>query len=151
MPGTIDEQIAAIDAQLAALVEDGVKVIALGATAKLVETTPVATGWARANWLPSVATPLDAPSGDRKSVDTAAQAAGIAAIAAYKMSDGPAYVTNPVPYITRLNAGSSTQAPAMFVERAIDAVVAEAQANAVAGVEFTRDQNAELLALLGVG
>ena len=34
-----------------------IKEITLEATANLIEDTPVDTGWARANWIPSITTP----------------------------------------------------------------------------------------------
>jgi len=98
--------------------------------------TPVDTGWARANWVPSVATPYTtddvinpkekmlATGTDSISAEVLAreqvQQAGIATVAAtYTMNKGPAFITNNVPYIIRLNMGSSTQAPAGFVQRAV--------------------------------
>ena len=148
---SIDEQIAAIDAALGRVVEDAVKAVTLDVTARLVEATPVDTGWARANWIPSVAQPVETVEGTRDSVSTARQATGIAAIASYKYGDGPTYAANCVPYIAKLDQGSSTQAPAGFVRQAVDEAVVAAQERATAGVTVMRDQLAELNALLGVG
>lgn len=77
--------------------------------------TPVDTGFARASWAPSAGEPTD----DRRS--------GMASLLAYKLEDGPAYVSNGAAYVPRLNAGSSTQAPAMFIEACIDRALAEMQ------------------------
>ena len=40
--------------------------------ARLVETTPVDTGWARANWVPSIGVALDTTVGSPEGVSTAA-------------------------------------------------------------------------------
>ena len=91
--------------------------------------TPVDTGRARANWRTNVGGPLTSqvsgfPKGKKGS--TGAQAAGQAASdAAAKMGSyrngSPVFISNNLPYIGRLNAGSSKQAPAGFVESAIAA------------------------------
>ena len=91
----------------------------------LVEDTPVDTGWAENNWLPSVAAPIDSTAGTRESVDTAQQNAGVGEILRWRFEQGNAFLSNNVPYISRLNAGSSAQAPRMFVEAAIQKGVAK--------------------------
>lgn len=91
--------------------------------------TPVDTGWARANWIPTIG---DAPStaaapkpeGDNISVSVASlgqqQAVGVATVAAtYKLSRGAVHISNNVPYIVRLDGGSSQQAPRGFVLQGI--------------------------------
>lgn len=108
-----------------------VKKIALDVTANLKDTTPVDTGWARANWIPSVSAPA---VGDETPVGRAARAAkvdsalsrqttGEAQIAGYRLSMGSVYITNNVPYITLLNMGSSAKAPPGFVQAAIKKAV----------------------------
>jgi len=87
--------------------------------------TPVDTGWARANWIPSIAQSVDEPFGSRVNVSSDAQDAGLASVGAYTLDLGQIYVTNPVPYIQSLNDGHSQQAPAGFVERAIEKAVFE--------------------------
>ena len=109
----------AVMAALRRHVEQAVATIAVNVTAELVEATPVDTGWARANWIPSVGAPVSAPSGSEGSSSTAAQADGQAEVLGYKLEQGKAYVSNHVPYIRRLNAGHSKQAPAGFVQVAI--------------------------------
>lgn len=99
--------------------------ITLDLDANLRESTPIDTGWARANWVPAIGTPhLENLEGiDPKSVDVSAAqqkaANGKARVLGYKLVKGKVFVTNNVPYISRLNAGSSKQAPAGFVQRAI--------------------------------
>lgn len=98
--------------------------LAVNLTAELTERTPVDTGWARANWIPALGAPQllsGKPSGGDG--DRIAQESGSLEILAFKLADGAIFVANGVPYIARLNAGWSTQAPAGFVELAIAATL----------------------------
>ena len=125
MPSQADAIIAEIESVVHRLRND----LAVEVTANLMEPpdeggTPVKTGWARANWIPSVGEPQpDAvgEAGDAASAG-ASQQAGIAAVAS-NAGDEPNFVTNNVPYIQQLNDGSSRQAPSGFVEAAIDRAV----------------------------
>lgn len=86
--------------------------------------TPVDTGWARANWLPNIGSPINSPAGVRPeqpdSATTSEQEKGLASVVTgYRTSRGEVHITNNVPYIINLNEGSSKQAPAGFVQRAI--------------------------------
>ena len=84
--------------------------------------TPVDTGWARANWHTSVAVPAMATVGSRQNVPRGDL--GRAALLTYHSpAQGNVYISNVVPYITRLNEGSSKKAPAGFVQLAIAAAV----------------------------
>lgn len=87
----------------------------------LIEKTPVDTGWARSNWLPSVGVPRKETVGEPGSLNQAAAQFGQAEVAGWQITSGPIYITNNVPYISRLNAGSSTQAPSGFVEGVVQA------------------------------
>lgn len=88
---------------------------------ELTVATPVATGWARSNWLPSVGVPFSSPLGSKSSVDSSfASSAAAALLATYRLSQGPVFIANNVPYIGALNNGSSRQAPSGFVERAVE-------------------------------
>lgn len=102
--------------------------LALDITEGLIETTPVDTGWARSNWVPSVGAPNEDTVGSKEDVSTDAQGRGTAAIFANLAAGGldPLFITNHVPYIEKLNDGYSPQAPAGFV----DAIVAGAVENA---------------------
>lgn len=86
--------------------------------------TPVDTGHARANWIPSVGDPFP---GEVPGVSSSEHDAGVAAVLGYKLGDGPTWVTNNVSYILVLNDGWSDQQPAGFIERAIDETLAEAR------------------------
>lgn len=109
------------------LTERAVSAIGLEVVANLREDTPRDTGWARANWIGSKgrdAQGLDQPEGKPTSANVAAaraaSAEGEAAIVSYNLSDGLLYISNNVPYVPRLNSGSSSQAGEGFIERAIE-------------------------------
>ena len=97
--------------------------LALNLTAGLIKDTPVDTGWARANWIPAIGSPRSTTAGSRAAaesgrLDNSPQAQGQVEVLGYKL--GPAiHISNNVPYIKRLNAGSSKQAPAAFIQSAI--------------------------------
>ena len=93
------------------------------AVANLQEATPVATGWARANWLPSVGQPATDVVGAPGQPDASATESGLARVLTYKLGEGDAFIANNVPYISVLDGGSSTQAPAGFVDVAVDKAV----------------------------
>lgn len=103
-----------IGANLVKGIEAACKAAALEIDRELRRTTPIDTGNARRNWIPSVGAPHEGAGGD------AGHAAGVAQVVGYKLTQGPLWVSNATPYINRLNYGSSKQAPAGFVERAVD-------------------------------
>lgn len=76
--------------------------------------TPVDTGHARRNWVPSVASPFEGIA-----LSNAEHDAGVAVVIRFKLGDGALYLSNNVPYVPRLNLGWSKQAPAGFIEAAI--------------------------------
>jgi len=102
--------------------------VALEIHAILTEDTPLDTGWARANWVPAVGRPGASSSEQAGNIQSAQgkAAAGLATVAGYKLTQGAIHITNNVPYIEVLNAGSSKQAPADFVPRAIEKGIAAA-------------------------
>lgn len=104
--------------------------IALEIHADLVENpptgTPIDTGWASVNWWMKIGSAPTGNDGSEGNVASrqAGQQAGVAAMASYHIGNGQSvWITNGVPYIGRLNAGSSTQSPAAFVETAIKRVL----------------------------
>lgn len=114
-----------IESQLVDFVSFVTAQLALEVTAEVKGSTPVLTGWARANWLASIGAPVVDVVGSPGNVSTGAQSRAEIAIATnYKISDGPIYVSNNVPYIAALNAGSSQKAPAGFVEASLVNAVA---------------------------
>ena len=106
-----------------------VKKLVLDIVANLVKSpgeggTPRDTGWAAANWVPNIGSPTTGTTGSQQRVSNSAQTEGVAAVATgYKLIKGPVHITNNVPYIVRLNEGSSQQAPAGFVQAAIATAV----------------------------
>jgi hypothetical protein len=107
-------------------VERAVVELAVNVTANLTDSTPVDTGWARANWVPSLTAPFEGVSGTEGRPGPE-QGLGLAEVARFKLAHVKALVTNNVPYIRRLNAGHSQQAPSGFVETAIAQALADAQ------------------------
>lgn len=123
-----------LQAKLEALIERAVKALILEVNRELRKRgtgTPVDTGHARASWIPAVGAPnLSEPVG----ADSSLAQAGTAQVLAFKLGQGTLYISNVVPYISRLNAGHSKQAPALFVERAIAQAVATVKAKT--GIDF---------------
>lgn len=126
-----DPQIPRILKSLFSVAEQVIKKVALDIVANLVKApseggTPVDTGWARANWLVNIGTPFLQPFGTRDQAEAAGWRSGApptaglgqGTIATYKLGP-PVFISNNVPYITRLNDGSSSQAPRGFVQAAI--------------------------------
>lgn len=125
-------------ARLESLIERAAKALILEINRELRKKgtgTPVDTGHARASWIPAVGAPnLVEPVGN----DSSIASAGTAQVMAYKLAQGTLYLSNVAPYIRRLNEGSSQQAPAMFVERAVATAMQKIKAKL--GVDFGLDQ-----------
>lgn len=85
----------------------------------LVSTTPVDTGYARANWRPSINAPTESP---RSFLDPtgAATISQITVVGRRYRPGDTIYIVNRVPYIGNLIAGSSPQAPPDFHRTAIE-------------------------------
>ena len=103
-----------IAARLRSYAAERIRDLTINVQAGLMAETPVDTGFAAGNWQITIGAPA---------TGTVAVGAGVAigpaVLGAYKLEDGPAYVTNNAPYIRRLNAGHSAQAPAGFVEAVV--------------------------------
>lgn len=108
-------QAARIGEQLRKQIANAAIMLTLEIDKQLRLATPVDTGHARANWVPSVGS----PHGTEESGESG-HADGVARVLAFKLTDGVLWVSNATPYIHRLNYGHSKQAPAGFVERAVD-------------------------------
>lgn len=112
-------------AELDKQLTDITRSIVLTAFREIVEASPVDTGWSRANWIPAIGDAPATPVGTRDAFSLGEQAAGFAAVAGYRsIKEGPLALANSVPYIVYLNAGSSSQAPAMYIESAVERAVA---------------------------
>lgn len=81
----------------------------------VVRSTPVATGRARSNWIPSINAPSYAASATESKSAPPQSASMIGRVKPYSIS----YLTNSVPYINKLNDGHSRQAPKNFVKLSI--------------------------------
>lgn len=111
-----------------------VRRVALAADQAVVVSTPVDTGRARSNWIVALGDAADSPieaytPGEDRSTEAAntqaALAQGEAVIRGYMGGQGTSiHITNNLPYIQKLNDGSSAQAPANFVETAVQQAVA---------------------------
>lgn len=98
----------------------------LAVLTEVVVSTPVDTGRARGNWNVGLgAAPDPTPEQQEATADTSGQptiARGSVQIS-QRRSGQAVFLSNNVPYIEPLNAGSSAQAPAGFVENAVQAGV----------------------------
>ena len=123
--------------KLESLIERACKALILEINRELRKSgtgTPVDTGHARASWIPAVGAPnLVEPEG----TSSALASAGAAQVMAYKLAQGTLFLSNVAPYIRRLNAGHSQQAPTMFVELCIARAMATIKAKM--GVDFGLD------------
>lgn len=116
-------QVRVVVRSLEGFTEKLVSRLGLNITALLIRDTPVDTGWARANWVPAIGSPRSRTAGTRSAaddgrIDRGPQVQGITALAGYRLGP-PVFISNNVPYINRLNSGSSRQAPAAFVQSSI--------------------------------
>lgn len=104
----------------------GVRRVASMILQTIVMATPVDTGRSRANWRVSIGAPAlnTIESTDPSGSSTISE--GLSIINRL-VSDTPIYITNNLPYIVPLNQGHSAQAPAGFVETAIDVGIQEAK------------------------
>jgi hypothetical protein len=126
------QQSARIGDSLRSAVSGVVKMLALEIDRELRRATPIDTGNARRNWISSVGQP-----NTEEAKDDSARAAGLQAVLAYELASGALWVANVVPYILRLNYGSSQQAPAGFVERAVDLAMQKVQGKVAGKIDIS--------------
>lgn len=143
-------QAAAIGERIRKQITDACKMLTLEIVKELKQQppagTPVDTGHARRNWIPSVGAPNTV-----QATSAAPAHAGTQAVLAYQLSQGTLWVANVVPYIRRLNYGHSEQSPTGFVEAAVDrALTTTRQRLAKRGSSVTLDDfQAEFRSELG--
>lgn len=101
--------------------EEDVRGAALVADSTLVLRTPVDTGRARANWLPSIGIPDGRTLDETDPSGASAIERGRNLIGRWTLKDGPMYFSNSLPYAPRLDNGYSQQAPAGMTTFAISA------------------------------
>lgn len=102
-----------------------VRKAALAADQAVVQSTPVDTGRARANWVVSIGAPRRTEVGFTDPGGGIAISAGAAVIGGYKAGQGSIFITNSVPYINELEDGSSKQARSGMTVFAIQAARAQ--------------------------
>lgn len=100
---------------VAPAVSDMLRKVALVSNQTLVMATPVDTGRARANWRVSIGTEVSATVDSTNAQESLSRNKAI--IMGYR--NGDLIIQNNLPYIEILNRGSSAQAPAGFVEKAL--------------------------------
>lgn len=87
---------------------------------ELMEQTPVDTGWAMNNWIASLGNPFTDTVGSPDNNNSSAAMSSLEEIFRFNLMSGRAiFLSNNVPYIEELNAGSSSQAPEGFVEKIV--------------------------------
>lgn len=87
--------------------------------AAVVMATPVDTGRARGNWQVSVDAPIVTTSENVDPSGGSVIAEGDAIISTYGPGNSSIHITNNLSYIGRLNEGHSPQAPAGFIQSAV--------------------------------
>lgn len=100
-------------------VRDLVVDVAVTVTKVVADDNPELTGHSQSNWTLQIGAPVEQPFGSKEAVDTSAQASSIALIQTTYRLPNVIYISNPVDYISSLNAGSSAKAPRNFVQTAI--------------------------------
>lgn len=98
-----------------------VRAASLNALRLLVKATPVDTGRAKGNWFVSTGSSVRTTSDSRKASTAVTEGNSVIA-SAIRISYPTITISNNLPYIEKLNNGHSDQAPAKFVELAIQRV-----------------------------
>jgi hypothetical protein len=99
-----------------------IRKIAIEVFRRIIMGTPVKEGRARGNWQASIESPKEGTLGKvhNAPVGGAPIAHMINVVRAWTPNDDlPAFITNNLPYIQRLNEGWSKQAPANYIEQVI--------------------------------
>lgn len=122
-----------IEVLLTAGAAEVIRRLELRAWQALTSANPVDTGFSRSSWTPTIGSAIEGakmrPTERGAAISAASTSLAATAAAAreiassYTLPQGRVFITNPVPYIVFLNEGSSSQAPAKFVERAIDQAI----------------------------
>lgn len=113
---------ARMEARGRGLVRSAEKIIrkaALKADQEVVQRTPVDTGRARSNWLPSLRVPVEVCSLEIAKDGNPALVKAARVIGKFKIDARSIYLTNNVVYIGRLENGYSQQAPNGMVKQSV--------------------------------
>jgi hypothetical protein len=148
----MQDQIDFIVADLDQYTRGEVIALALNVNANLRDSpprgTPIDTGWASANWVPSIGQPFEDKAAGAVRDPTPAQVMargqlaeqGVNETLSWRNNDGPLFSTNNVPYIGRLNDGWSGQSPAGFVQAAMERAIRQTYSRA--GAQASRNSRA---------
>ena len=97
-----------------------IRKIAIECFRRIILGTPVDSGRARGNWQASTGSPANGETNTLDPTGAMTISAMVSEVAGWTPKDDlPAFITNNLPYIQRLNEGWSKQAPAHFVEQVI--------------------------------
>lgn len=96
--------------------------VVLAVDSAIVLSTPVDTGRARGNWLPSINTPDESKLRDNFDPSGSKAIGEAQSVASVVKPGDTVYISNNLEYIGALNDGHSQQAPAGFVEKAVQVV-----------------------------
>lgn len=110
----LEEEFAQIDSSFIELANQALRANVLATIGELKRVTPVDTGRARNSWLIT-----KSPNAFRNSLTQSSAFTDNLLSPPPKNRVEKLYITNGVDYIDKLNAGSSRQAPARFIENAI--------------------------------
>ncbi len=119
--------------RLVVAVTQTIRAVTIAIAEDLVPATPVDTGFARANWRPAIGAPPAVPVTALDPTGSAAIARITAVAKRAKLGD-TVFIVNNAPYIGALNAGSSPQAPAGFVQSAVKTGAEKGLAKLRAGI-----------------
>jgi len=115
---TFARRIRAIGDRVEKNVDATVRKTAILINQTVISATPVDTGRARGNWFASVGSPITGDSTETDKSGAGRISANNSKISGAK-SGQTIFLSNNLPYIGKLNDGSSAQAPANFVEQAV--------------------------------
>lgn len=120
---SIDRAIAAIEVELdTAIIESQAKVV-IAVDQAVVLGTPVATGRARGNWRVTIGSPAVGYERERFSPSGQESIQEALSVSSAIVPGNDVWISNNLPYIGALNDGHSKQAPAGFIEKAVQAAV----------------------------
>jgi hypothetical protein len=115
-PSDFSKRMARLGTNVAKNADKVVRKVAMAIDQAVVMATPVDTGRARANWIAALNGAAEGTTDDKSKSGGSAIAKAAGVIAGYdRDKDAEIHITNNLPYIGRLNEGSSYQAPANFV------------------------------------
>lgn len=117
-----DKAITQVEKQLDEVTVETLQKVVLAVDSAIVLSTPVDTGRARGNWLPSINTPREEKLVDNFDLTGSKSIAEAQSVSDKVIAGNTVYISNNLEYIGALNDGHSQQAPAGFVEKAVQVV-----------------------------